>query len=223
MNRYFINLIISLIASALGGTVAGRRAVTPMTKSSSVPQQTTYTITIQGITASGNTAFPQRRASYVPEQRFRIAGKLIVVPGQDRTGVTSSNPRDIGIFCGNPHVGQQGALWFATNTRVFALVGLGNHTQRDATLNAARVSVNEASGTVTVSVAPRSRAMASQLNFFNKSSGITALPYQVIAGKLTLRFSAHGARVSGQLNFIGGGYTAPANAAISASISGVRQ
>lgn len=222
MNRYLIIVITSMVALFPGGTVAGKQPA-PVTESNNIPQPASYAITIQGITASGNTAFPQQDTTYVPEQRFRIAGKLIVVPGQDRTGVTEINPIDIGVFCGNPHMGQAGAIWFATNTRVFAIAGIGNRIQRDAALNAARVSINEASGTVTASIASRERAMASQLNFFNKSSGITALPYQIIAGKLTLRFSADGAQVSGQMSFIGGGYTAPANGAISASISGVRQ
>lgn len=223
MNCYLIIVITSLMVSVPGGAATGRRAAPPVAKSSNIPQQATYTITIQGVTGSGNTAFPQSGMTYIPEQRFRITGKLVIVPGQDRTGVTELNPRDIGIFCGNPHLGQAGAIWFATNTRVFALVGLGNRIQRDANLNAARVSINGASGTVTASVASRSRAMASQLNFFNKNSGITALPYQIIAGNLTLQFSASGMRVSGQMSFIGGGFTAPANGAISASISGIRQ
>jgi hypothetical protein len=188
-----------------------------------IPQQATYSITIDGVTGSGNTAFRQRNTTYATQRKFRLSGKLVVVPAQDSTGVNGINARDIGIFCGNPIAGQAGAIWFASNTRVFALVGLGNNVQRNANLNAARVSIKENSGVLNAFVAARNISMSSQLNFFNTTSGITAVPYQITNGRLALRFSEGGDRVSGEMRFIGTGYVGPENSAITASISGVQR
>jgi hypothetical protein len=217
-------IVVAIAGGAATSATSGKLgAAEAAIEAQNVPKQASYTIEIQGTTYTGSTAFPQRDTTYTPEQRFRIAGKLVIIPGQDRTGITGINARDIGIFCGNPTAGQAGATWFASNTRVFAIVRLGSVTHRDANLNAAKVTVNEATGALNVTVAPRSRAMASQLNCFNTRSGVTALPYQITGGKLVLRFSADGTRVNGQMSFLGTGYVGPANSAISASISGARQ
>jgi hypothetical protein len=189
-----------------------------------IPDQGSYAITIQGVTSSGSTAFPQRNTVYSPLRRFQIAGKLVVVPVQDHTGVTWINARDIAIVCGNPTGSPQaGAIWFASNTRVFGLAGLGNSIQKNANLNSARVSLNEASGTMSITVAPQSVAKASQVNCFNTQGGLFAQLYQITSGKIALQFFGNGSRVTGQMNFIGTGYVGPGNSGISGSITGVRR
>jgi hypothetical protein len=190
---------------------------------SNIPMQAAYDITIQGVTASGNTAFPQRNTVYSPVQRFRLSGRLVVVPTQDRTGVTGINARDIAIISGNPSGNPQaGATWFATNTRVFAMLGLGNSIQRNAALNAANVRIDEATGRMSIAI-DQSVARACALNSFNIQGGLVAGVYQITIGRAELQFYDSGSRIRGEINFIGTGYIGPSNTAISASITGSRR
>lgn len=148
----------------------------------------------------------------------------MVLPTRDASGVNfdnGRNVRDIGIFVGSPFASPQaGAVWFATNTTVFADVGIGNVNQRLASLDVAYVTVNERSGAIGVRVDDQSIARTSQLNSFNVKSGLTANVYQILGGGMELRFNRRGSQVSGALDFIGSGYLYPGSTRIQATISG---
>lgn len=191
---------------------------------SAIPATAVYDITITGTTYFGSTNFPGPSTRYSAHQSFTLRGMLVVLPTRDRSGVNFNNgrnARDVGIFVGRPFSGPQaGAVWFATNTTVFADVGIGNVSQRLASLDVAYVTVNERRGTVSIRVDDQSIARTGQLNGFNVKSGLTANVYQVLAGETDLRFSANGRQVSGELDFIGSGYLYPGSTRVQANITG---
>ncbi|MBW7883109.1 MAG: hypothetical protein H3C34_10805 [Caldilineaceae bacterium] len=207
-------------ANATPPAVAGHQAA-------AVPTVAVYDVVISGTTYFGNTNFPSSSTRYSAYQDFTLRGALVVLPTRDTSGVNfnnGSNARDIGIFVGSPLSSpQSGSLWFATNTTIFADVGVGNSIPGNASLDIAYVSVDERGGALSVWVDDQSIARTSQLNMFNVKSGLTANVYQVLAGGVELSFGSGGRQVSGALDFVGSGYIYPGSTRIRATISGQLQ
>lgn len=217
---YRLVLGLALTLSLLGWSPA----VTQAAGLSAIPTTAVYDITITGTTYFGDTNFPGPSTRYSAHQTFTLRGMLVVLPTRDRSGVNfdnGRNARDVGIFMGRPFSNPQaGSVWFATNTTVFADVGIGNMSQRLASLDVAYVTVNARRGTIGIRVDDQSVARTGQLNGFNVKSGLTANVYQVLAGGMDLRFTGDGRQVRGELDFIGSGYLYPGSTRVQATISG---
>ncbi len=223
LNRPTMHRLLLALALALS-LLSWSPATTQAATSSAIPKTATYDITITGTTYFGNTNFPGPSTRYSAYQTFTLRGLLVVLPTRDRSGVNFANgrnARDVGIFVGRPFSSPQaGAVWFTTNTTVFADVGIGNVNQRLASLDVAYVTVAERDGTISVRVDDQAIARTSQLNSFNVKSGLTANVYQILGGGMELRFSSNGRQVSGNLDFIGSGYLYPGSTRVQATISG---
>jgi len=214
-----------LLALALALSLAGWRPTAIQAAAArAIPATAVYDITITGTTYFGNTNFPSSATRYSPAHTFTLRGTLVVLPTRDRNGVNfdnGRNARDVGIFVGSPFSSPQaGSVWFATNTTVFADVGIGNVNQRLASLDVAYVTVNERGNTIGIRVDDQSIARTSQLNSFNVKSGLTANVYQILAGGMDLAFAKDGRQVSGALDFIGSGYLYPGSTRVQATVSG---
>lgn len=214
-----------LLALALALSLAGWCPTTIQAAAAqAVPTTAVYDITITGTTYFGNTNFPSSATRYNAAHTFTLRGALVVLPTRDRSGVNfdnGRNARDVGIFVGRPFSSPQaGSTWFATNTTVFADVGIGNINQRLASLDVAYVTVNKRGNTITIRVDDQSIALTSQLNSFNVKSGLTANVYQILAGGMDLTFSKDGRQVKGTLDFIGSGYLYPGSTRVQATITG---
>jgi hypothetical protein len=217
-------IIVSIVASFLSWNITSAQTGGGNATTSTIPSVAVYDIVISGATYFGDTNFPGSATRYSAYQNFTLQGALVVLPTRDASGVNfdnGRNVRDVGIFVGSPFASPQaGAVWFATNTTVFADVGIGNVNQRLASLDVAYVTVNERSGAIGVRVDDQSIARTSQLNSFNVKSGLTANVYQILGGGMELRFNRRGSQVSGALDFIGSGYLYPGSTRIQATISG---
>jgi hypothetical protein len=229
--RRFHLILVLAVSLAVGG-VTPVEAAPPSpgarpAAASAVPRRATYDITISGTTYFGDTNFPGATTRYSAYQDFTLRGTLVILSTRDRSGVNfdnGRNARDVGIFVGRPFSSPQaGAVWFATNTTVFADVGIGNVSQRLASLDVAYVKVNDRRNTIAIQVDDQSIARTSQLNGFNVKSGLTANVYQILAGGMELRFDSSGRQVSGSLDFIGSGYLYPGSTRVQATLSGRRR
>jgi hypothetical protein len=217
-------IIVSVVLPLLSWNTASAQTTSASAAMRSIPTVAVYNITINGTTYFGDTNFPGSATRYSAYQNFTLHGTLVVLPTRDASGVNfdnGRNARDIGIFVGSPFASPQaGSVWFATNTTVFADVGIGNVNQRLAALDVAYVTVNERGGTISIRVDDQSIARTSQLNSFNVKSGLTANVYQILGGGMEMRFNNNGSQVSGALDFIGSGYLYPGSTRVQATISG---
>lgn len=215
-----------LSAALFALTLLAPRTAQAETFAARLPASAVYDVTISGTTYFGNTNFPHSDTRYTPQQDFTLRGVLFVLPTRDRSGVNFDNGvnvRDVGLKVGSPaSAPQAGSVWFATNTTVFADMGVGNALQRYASLDTAFVTVNNAGNRIRITVDDQSVARTSQLNSFNVKSGLTANVYQILAGGMELRFSSSGSRVSGSLDFIGSGYMYPGSSRVKAKITGIK-
>lgn len=226
MARHFYGHLRMLFAALFALTALASRSVQAETSAARLPVSAVYDVTISGTTYFGNTNFPRSDTRYTPQQDFTLRGVLVVLSTRDRSGVNFDNgvnARDIGLKVGSPaSAPRAGSVWFATNTTVFADMGVGNALQKHASLDTAFVTVNDASNRIRIVVDDESVARTSQLNSFNVKSGLTANVYQILAGGMELRFSSNGSRVSGSLDFIGSGYLYPGSSRVKAKITGVK-
>lgn len=215
-----------MLAALFALSVPAPRSVQAETFAARVPASAIYDVTISGTTYFGNTNFPRSDTRYTPQQDFTLRGTLVVLPTRDRSGVNFGNgvnARDVGLKIGSPaSAPQAGAVWFATNTTVFADMGVGNALQRYASLDTAFVTISDARNRIRIVVDDQSVARASQLNSFNVKSGLTANVYQILAGSMELRFSSNNSRVNGSLDFIGSGYLYPGSSRVKAKITGAK-
>lgn len=219
-------LFAVLLALTLFTPRLAQAETTVATSAARLPVSAVYDVTISGTTYFGNTNFPRSDTHYTPQQDFTLRGVLVVLPTRDRSGVNFDNgvnARDVGLKVGSPaSAPRAGSVWFATNTTVFADMGVGNTLQRYASLDTAFVTANEAGNRIRIAVDDQSVARTSLLNSFNVKSGLTANVYQILAGGMELRFSSNGSRVSGSLDFIGSGYIYPGSSRMMAQITGVK-
>jgi hypothetical protein len=202
------------------------------TKQQNVPKKlTSYRLTVTGTTFSGNTFIPLPETRYTPIENFRLPGVLSVEPMISKpTFKNGRNFRDVGLFVGNqpPFIGPvvdaaAGALWFATNNKIFRRLG-GNFGQESA-LDIAFVKGNDKKGTIKVRVhsdTSGNPARIVQLNNFNTRSSIVAAPKQILGGEMKLKFKNGGRRVKGKVSFVGSGFIEPGSFGYAASFKGKR-
>lgn len=215
-----------MLAVGFALTALAMRPAQAETFAGRLPGSAVYDVTISGTTYFGNTNFPHSNTRYTPQQNFTLRGTLVVLPTRDRSGVNFDNgvnARDVGLKVGSPaSAPKAGSVWFATNTTVFANMGVGNILQRYASLDVAYVEVNDKKNQINIVVDDQSVARASQLNSFNVKSGLTANMYQILAGSMWLRFSSNGSRVDGAFDFVGSGYMYPGSSRVQARITGMK-
>jgi len=223
-----LSLLLVLVVSLLGvrdqfNAVHG----SPLIQGSSakLPQNAVYDVKITGRTFFGNTNVPTEQTYYSAAQNFTLRGKLVVLPTRDTSGANFNNgvnPTDIGLFVGSPAANPQaGAIWFATNTKVFSDVGKGNRSQR-AAIDVAFVNLDSQAGAINIKV-DSNAARTSQLNTFNVRSGLTANVYQIVAGSMTINFKGRGESITGALDLIGSGFIYPGSTRIQATVTGSPQ
>lgn len=223
----FLVLVVSLLGVHEVGDQYNAAHGSPLIQGSSakLPQNAVYDVKITGRTFIGNTNVPTEQTSYSPVQNFTLRGKLVVLPTRDTSGANFKNgvnPRDIGLFVGSPAANPQaGAIWFATNTKVFSDVGKGSRSQ-SAALDVAFVNLNSQAGAINIKV-DSNAARTSQLNTFNVQSGLTANVYQIVAGNMTINFKGGGESISGALDLIGSGFIYSGSTRIQATVTGSLQ
>jgi hypothetical protein len=184
-----------------------------------IPIQAGYDIVMSGTTYYGDTNFLSSSTHFTPFQEFNLAGLLFVTPTQDPNNASRNgvNLRDVIINTGNIGIGGAGVLQYATNTRLHQIFQ-GNASQ-GATVDVAIVSTDLAAGTIQIRPDPNI-ARTSQLNTMFRSGGLTANPYNILDGLLSIQFSNNGTRIDGTLELYGTGYIYPGTTAISARFSG---
>jgi hypothetical protein len=198
------------------------RANTPYTLALSatlIPQQGVYEVAVRGTTYSGNTNFLLPSTSFAPYQTFALNGLLIVTSTVDTANASNNglNGRDVALNTGNIGLGGAGVMQYATNTLLHRL--FGGSSGQNAAVDMAYVSTNARAGTIEVQVDTR-RARISQLNTLFRGGGLLALPFQITAGTMHLRFTDGGRRLSGTLTFYGEGYIEAGTAAVQATFEG---
>lgn len=117
----------------------------------------------------------------------------------------------IGLFTGETPAldDRPGAINFATNSQGFAVEqGFVNPTV--AAVDIASVQANVAAGTVAVTV-DELAARALTVELFRTQSSLISAPAQILAGTMTLRFSADARTVSGSFDLGGNGLIEPGN------------
>ncbi|HEU0014620.1 MAG TPA: hypothetical protein VFQ45_13105 [Longimicrobium sp.] len=189
-----------------------------------VPEGGCYRSKLSGSTFYGNTRTPTSSTRYTRHADFRLDAWICLLPGVAAPGNFKNgvNPREVFVYSGSPAASPRpGAVWFATNSMVYWLAGLGGVSQQ-AAIDVAHVSMNAKAGTVSVRVhEPAARAV--QLNSFTVRSGLTASLYQVIQGTTSLQFRNSGRNLSGSFDFIGTGYLYPGSSRVKATFTGVLQ
>lgn len=179
--------------------------------------QTYYTVVITGTTYFGNTNFPTAQTKYTPEQTFRLTGRLYVDKGY------AGHDRDVALIVGNPAGSPiAGSIWFASNTRAYAMPGFGSSSVVNASLDIGPVTIDEKAGTIQVDATDQNVTRSSLLNSYNVRSGLLANVYQILFGTMKLTFVKNGS-VKGEFVFNGNGYIEPSSTAIVATIEGQKQ
>ncbi len=149
---------------------------------SQIPASGVYSVSVKG-TINGSTAFAQ-------------AGTLVVAPTVTTTG-SVINTRDIGLDVGNPGLtGPTGSLGFASNLKLFGLVG----SVSASPLVLASVAANTTTGKATV-VLGNQAVNTSQVyqNIFDVGSTF----YLMTGGTISLQFSNAGKSVTGTISLKG--------------------
>lgn len=182
----------------VGATVAGLVGISGLTRDAqaTVPTEPVfYDILLNGQTAYGT---------------FQRSARLHVYPPFDRTGVSGNgvNARDIGLFSGNPGgAPEMGAIWFATNNRLYDAVGFRTTTGK-AMVDIAAVTANPQTSTLSVDLDQRLTPTV-QLNSMNSRGGLTAGVYQIVDGTVQLQFGPNGQLIAAVIDLVGNGYIEP--------------
>ena len=197
------------LAGAVGGLTAGLGGVGSASgqPSGSIPSQAAYNVQLAGATAYGG---------------FARTATLAVLPPLDVSGVNfdnGQNPRDVALVSGNPPAApEQGAIWFATNNGVYDLLGLQT-TTGDALADVAVVTADPGAGLVRIDLDPNA-ARTVHLNTMNARGGLLANVYQLLEGRIDLRFANGGRTVAGTVDLVGNGFIEPGPSPYRATLEG---
>ena len=185
-----------------------------------------YAIEITGQTLAGNSSFPSVNTSYSPLEQFRESGILTL---ETTIPPSNANPDlnvfDIGLYGGNfadLNV-LAGEIWWASNNAV-------HYSNRDITgasesqlagIDETTQVFDPATNTLTIEINDPNIAVTTQLDTFNKNSGLTSAPVQIVDGIINLQFSQDFTQVVGNASFVANGFIEPGAYAWQGEFSGV--
>ncbi len=198
-----------------GGGSGGSSTPSP----SAIPASGVYNIYVTGTTYYGSTSRLSSATQFYTSQSFATYGTMAITPTIDTTNASNNglNGRDVGFNTGNIGVGGAGVFEYATNTALHRLWG-GNSGQSSA-VDMARVTTDTQSGRIRIE-GDVNLARVSQLNTMFRSGGLLAMPFQIVAIIIDMRFTDGGRRVEGTITMAGEGYIEAGTAAISATFQG---
>lgn len=180
-----------------------------------------YKIQMSGSTFNGQYPF-SRSACLILSPTIKAAGGVNFNNGQ--------NNADIGLFSGNPTLGQAGAIWYTSNTAMCSYGNTGCRTGASA-LDLVTTTWDAKNRIFTIRPdgrffgnAAAGNSLVGMLNIFNARSSVTAQIYRVISGEMVIQFSADFKTVAGVIkfngtSFFGGGGAVPYQAKFSGALT----
>lgn len=184
-------------------------------------QPIAYRISVSGTTYAGNTSFPAQNTSYAPAANFRLPGALVI---ERRLGAQNSarrnglNAREITLVIGNDaSLTTAGTLRYSTHT--WGHRHWVGRTVGRPPLDTAVVRANNRRNILTASV-DQQWARNDTTNQFVWRSGVVNAPKQILAGRMAIKFTNRGRRVSGSVTFFGNGFIEPGAYAYTATFTG---
>lgn len=188
-------LAVAAVACAIG-TAAPARAVVPVSAS--------YQARITGTVSEWNSLIP----GYQVTGNVDLQALLFVE--QRRSAARLDSPV-VGLFTGGTPAldNRPGAIAFATNSQGFH-VDPNVLGPTAAAIDVATVQANVAAGTLAATV-DENAARTVTVELFRTSSSFISAPAQILAGTLTLTFSADARTVTGSFDLGGNGLIEPGN------------